>query len=249
MDELETFLGGGAEVAQSEPVASEPEQSGPVRDEHGRFAPKAGVEQQAVEEPQAEPVSPTGQLPKEEYEAVKGERKRRQDAEARLAALERELQELRAPKEPPAPPPSVWEDEQAYGGHIVSTAVQQASLNAHLNMSEMLARREHQDFDAMKASFLEMAQQNPALAQQALSDPDPWGKAYQIAKNAATMAELGATDLATLEAKLREQIKAEMAAQQPTTTPQLPASLADAQSARSVAQTPAAFSLDDILKR
>jgi hypothetical protein len=77
----------------------------------------------------------------------------------------------------------------------------------------------------MKTAFVEMAQQNPALAQQALADPDPWEKAYRIAKNAATMAELGATDIETLRAKIREELLAEQQAQPPAPQVQVPPSL------------------------
>jgi hypothetical protein len=102
--------------------------------------------------------------------------------------------------------------------------VQQATLNATLNMSEMMARKSNADFDDMKARFLTLGQSNPSLVQQALNDPDPWAKAYQIAKNAATMEELGATDLTALKAKMREELMAEMQAQ-PAPRSSVPASL------------------------
>lgn len=202
----------------NEPVETpEPEAPQTPRDEQGRFAPKAQPEEAGA------PPAPEPDAPHVPVAALKDERAKRQALEAEMAALRKQI-EAQQPKEPPPPPPSVWDDEQAYGGHIVSTAVQQASLNAHLNMSEMMARRDHEDFEAMKAEFLKMAEQNPTLAQQALADPDPWGKAYQIAKNAKTMAELGAVDVASLETKLREQIMAEMAQQTPA-APGLPPTL------------------------
>lgn len=206
---LEDFFNDDPETVATE-AAPEQEATTP-RDEHGRFAPKETGD--AAPEPETDPtaeVPPTNQgLPPETFKGLKEEREKRQNLERELEALRQQFQAAQQPKEPPAPPPSIWEDEQAYGGHIVSTAVQQANMNAVLNMSEMLNRREKQDFDDMKGKFLHMAELNPALAQQALSDPDPWGKAYQIAKNAATMEELGATDLDTLKAKLREEILAE----------------------------------------
>src|SRR5690606_15697442 len=76
------------------------------------------------------------------------------------------------------------------------------------------------------ARFLQMAEANPAIVQQALGDPDPWGKAYKIAKNAATMDELGATDLETLKAKLREEVMAELQqGTEPVRQPVVPPSL------------------------
>lgn len=209
-----------------EPVTETVEDTGPPRDEHGRFAAKdTGVEEPASEPEQSEP--PSDKLPPETFKGLKEEREKRQRLEQELEALKQQIQAVQNPPEPPAPPPSVWEDEQAYGGHLVSTAVQQATLNAKLDMSEMMVRQNNPDFDDMKTRFLQMAQSNPALAQQCLSDPHPWNKAYQIAKNAATMEELGATDLETLKAKLREELAAEMQVQAPR-APSIPQSLTTA---------------------
>lgn len=228
---LESFFDDNEpETEMQEAPAEQPEANAPPRDEHGRFLPKeTGDTAEPETEPTAE-VPPTNQgLPPETFKGLKEEREKRQRLEAELEALKAQFQAAQQPKEPPAPPPSVWEDEQAYGSHIVTAAVQQANLNAKLDMSEMLTRREKTDFEPMKAKFLQMAEMNPVLAQQALSDPDPWGKAYQIAKNAATMEELGATDLETLKAQLREQLLAEAAANVPiSNNPTIPPSLTTA---------------------
>lgn len=242
MDDMEDFLNAGTEPLEqtTESVAPEPETIGQPRGDDGRFAPKqteTGVEPQAT----AHPVPPTG-LPQEEYKAVREEREKRQ-------ALERELHALKAQQAPPTPPPSLWEDEEGALQHNRQQAVSEASFNARLDMSEMLAAQAHEDFDAMKAKFVEMMAINPALQQQALEARHPWEHAYQTAKNAARFEEIGATNVSELEAKLREQIKAEMAAQAPT-RPTLPTSLADNQSAR-VSHSGAAqmMSLDDIINR
>lgn len=242
MDDLEDFL---ASPEPTEPEAAQPETIGQPRDETGKFAPKeTGVEPQET----ADPVPPTDKLPKEDYKAIREEREKRQAAESRAAALEAQLQSYQQPKEPAAPPPSVWEDEQAYGGHIVSTAVQQATFNAKLDMSEMMTRQANADFEDMKAKFLGMAAQNPSLQQQALDDPHPWNKAYNIAKNAAKMEALGAVDVSELEAKIRAELEAKYAAQ-PQAQVTLPTSLAGAQSARGSAAQPTNFSFDDIFRR
>lgn len=204
-----------AEPAQEPAPVEAP--SGPVRDENGRFAAKeTGVEDTGP---------PPDKLPQDEYKAIREEREKRQRLEAELDALRNTVQQLQTPAEPPAPPPSVWDDEQAYGGHIVSQAVQQATFNARLDMSEMMVRQANPDFDDMKAKFLELAGTNPALREQALADPHPWNKAYQIAKNAAAVEELGAVDLNDLRAKMRDELLAEMQAQAPVTPMQAPPSL------------------------
>lgn len=239
MDNLDDFLEGdeqpvepieAEQEAPEQPQEQEAVSGGPERGADGKFKAKG-------DEEDAPPAS------KEEtglQAGIAAERKKRQEIEQRYADLERQIAEMRQPKEPEAPPPSMWEDEQAwqqhFGGEVVNTAVQQATMNAKLDMSEMMARQSHDDFEAMKERFVKMMQDNPAIQQQALNDPHPWNRAYQIAKNAATMEELGATDLDTLKAQLREQLKAEQ--EQATARPQIPQSLAGEQSARGSATSP-----------
>ena len=250
MDELDNVLNEGADVSQPVTEAQPAPQevpNAPARDESGRFAPKG----ENVDAPPASDDKSKGL----EAAAV-AERKKRQEVEQRyeadIAALRREIEAMKAPQQAPEPPPSIWEDDQAALGHwqnqAVSTAVQQATLNARLDMSEMLARQANPDFDEFKAEFLTMAQANPALAQQALTDAHPWQKAYQIAKNARAASELGATNIEELKAQLLEQLKAEMQQQAPV-APNIPRSLADAQSARASAQSAPGnpLSLQDIL--
>jgi hypothetical protein len=230
---LESFFADEDPDLTAAPEQAEPS---PPRDESGRFAAKdTGVEPAAEAEPaaDADTVPPTAdKLPPETFKGLKEEREKRQRLEQELDQLRQQFQATQQQQVPPAPPPSIWEDEQAYGGHIVSTAVQQANMNAVLNMSEMLNRREKPDFETMKVKFLQLAEVNPVIAQQALADPDPWGRAYQIAKNAATMEEIGATDIDTLKARLREELLAEAAAQVPAAI-NVPPSLT---TARNVAQ-------------
>lgn len=186
--------------ATPEPEAEQP------RGPDGKFLPKqTGVEPE--ETPEA--VPPTDKLPKEDYKAIRDEREKRQRLEAELEALRQQVQSQQA-QTPPAPPPSIWEDEQGWQQHFGQQVAQQAALNAKLDMSEMLTRQNNPDFEEVKARFIEMAQANPAIVQQAMADPHPWAKAYSIAKNAAKMEELGAVDLNDLKAKLREEVMAEL---------------------------------------
>lgn len=249
MDELDgLFNSETPEAIDTAPSAPEPETIGQPRDDSGRFAPKETGDETPLN---AEPVPPTGdKLPPETFKAVREEREKRQNLERELEALKQQIQSFQKPSEAPTPPPSIWDDEQAYGRHIQSSAVSQATVNARLDMSEMLASQAHDDFDDMKAKFLDLMGQNPALQQQALAAKHPWEKAYQIAKNAAKLESLGAVDVTDLETKLREQIKAELAAQAPSpAAPALPQSLADAQSSRAsaVSANTGLLSLEDIL--
>lgn len=204
-------------IAEVEP---QPEPEAPVegtaRDEKGRFAPKGETES-------ASPAPVTE--PELDHKAIVAERRRRQEAEERARALE---EQIKAYQNPPEPAPSMWEDEQGwqqhFGGQVVSAAVQQATLNSKLDMSEMMVRQANPDFEEVKAEFLDLAKDNPVLAQQALADPHPWQRAYQIAKTHRTMRDIGATDIDSLKAKMREELLAEMQAQQPA-RPGIPPSL------------------------
>jgi hypothetical protein len=216
-----------AVVEPVEPEApAEPE--GQPRGPDGKFLPKG-------DEPDAPPAS-------NEYDgkATLAERRKRQEAEQRIAALEAQLQTL---SNPPHPAPDMFENPEGwqshFGGQIRQQASQEASFNSLLNTSEMLCRDKFDDFDDAKAKFMELAEANPVLAQQALSDPHPWRKAYTLVKNHEKMEALGATDSVSLEAKLREQIRAELEAElKATPQVQLPNSLATAQSGRGIAGGP-----------
>lgn len=220
---LDDILNG--QEAQPEPAAPLEAQPEPVdtrpRDEHGRFLPKGEEPAPAPEQP-AVGASPAPQEePPLEHPALIGERRRRQEAERLLEEYKQQ-----ANRQPPPPAPSIWEDEegfvQHFGGQVVGQAVNQAAELSRINTSEMLARREHPDFQEMFDLFNQLAAETPAVVQQALSDPDPWNKAYKIAKNHKMMRDLGATDIDALKAKIREELQAEaiagIQAQQPQPT-------------------------------
>lgn len=192
------------ETAPAEEATIETEAEARARDEKGRFAPKGETED-------APPVSEDDKSKGLEA-GISAERKKRQEAEAELARIRAEYEAIKNPPQPVAPPPDIWENTEDWQQHFGSQVVNAATQNSNLNMSEMLARDKFDDFDEVKAEFLALAEQNPVLRQQALNDPHPWRKAYQIAKNARTMTELGATDLEQVRAKMREEVMAEMAA-------------------------------------
>jgi hypothetical protein len=193
------------EVAQAEAEA----QAGPPRDEHGRFAPKGEME--AAEPPQAAPPAATDdEGPPIPRKALLDERSKRQALEAEL---QRAREQLQAFQYPPQAPPSIFDDEQGWEQHfgqtVVQQAVSQATQNARLDMSEMMVRQAHPDFEEKKAAFLEAMQATPGLAERARQDPHPWNFAYQYVVNQQRMNELSAVNVADLEAKLRAQIQAE----------------------------------------
>jgi len=215
---LDDILDGNDEPeVMAEPQPEQTEER--PRDESGRFAPK-GVEPQQ-EEPVAEAVPPTAdRLPKDVYEPLKAVRDENKALKEQLETLAKQIQ---ANQQPPAPPPSIWEDDQAwqqhFGGQVVSQAVQQATYQSKLATSEIMARQAFNDFGDVWEPMNQWLQTNPTVAQQASADAHPWGYAYRAFKNQQTMTELGATDLDTLRAKLREELMAEMQASKPAAIP------------------------------
>lgn len=249
---LESFFDDNEPDTNEVQEAPETEASAPPRDEHGRFLPKeTGDTAEPETEPTAE-VPPTNQgLPPETFKGLKEEREKRQRLEAELAELKQQFQAAQQPLEPPQPPPSIWEDEQAaFQAHAQAIAAQ-TSMNARLDMSEMLASQAHDDFEPMRAKFLEMMQINPTLQQKALAAKHPWEEAYQIAKKAAVLEEVGASNLDELKAKWREEFMAEAAANVPiSNNPTIPPSLTTARNvgARSGPSWSGPAAIEDLLR-
>lgn len=240
---LDDILNGAEAEPQAEPApqpepqaeaapAQEPAQETQPRDEHGRFAPKGDSEPQAQDAAAegAPPAPKEDEGPTVPRKALQDERSKRQTLEQQLQQLQQQVTELQQPKEPPPPPPSIFDDEQGWQDHfkgdVIGQAVQQASFNARLDMSEMMVRQAHPDFEEKKAAFIEAMKSTPGLQQRALSDPHPWNYAYQYVSNQQRMQELSAVNVADLEAKLRAQIEAEYQAKaQATLKNNLPASV------------------------
>lgn len=209
---LENILGEESEtVAEIRASLPEPEQETGVTPEE----PEAP-------EPEVEAGPPPADDARKGLEAgIAAERKKRQEIEAQLEQLRREV--TAKPKEPEAPPPSMWEDDQAwqqhFGGQVVSAAVTQASYQNKLSTSEFYARKNIDGFDKEWEPLNKWLSDNPSLAQQAAGDYDPWGYAFRAYKNQQTMQELGATDIEQLKAQIREQIMAEQQASAPVAMP------------------------------
>lgn len=208
---LDDIFNGNEQLEEAPAQVVEADEGRP-RDEHGRFLPKGEkLPEEAAPQPEAgASPAPTNEPPLE-HPALIGERRRRQEAERRAQELE---QQLSAVRQPAPPPPSIWEDEEGalrhFGSQVVDTATREATFNARLDTSEMLVRQQNPDFDEVKTRFLEMMRETPGLQQKALQDFHPWNFAYQYVKNADRMNELGAANVAELEAKLREKIRAEL---------------------------------------
>lgn len=264
MDNLEEFLKGGeapeAEVVETAeapeavetPVAEEPK--GPARDEKGRFAPKGDNEPEAQQD-----APPASEEPQFEHAAVIGERRRRQEAEARIAALEQQIAQFQkpqpAPQEQASPqgPPDRWEDPEGYDRWLVGQAAQAARAEAmqtfqyqRIETSAVAFKATVPDYDEKIATFGQMLQANPGLLNELYRSPEPAKYAYNMAKTQLEISQYGGID-GLINARIEEALKQQAPA---PATPPIPDTLADAQSARGVtAEGIHVPTLDEILKR
>lgn len=182
-------------------------EEGQPRTEDGKFAPTSEtppVEAKVEEKPKA--PEQQEMTPKERalLAAATDERKKRQELEARLAALEK-------PKEEPKP---FWDDPEGAMKHL-EKRIEGVALNTRLNTAETIARSKYQDFDEKVAVFAEIVQQNPGVQSQWLNSPDPAEFAYKMGKNHQDIQQLGSLDAvkAKMETDLRAKVRAELEAE------------------------------------
>lgn len=208
-----------------EPTAEQPVEQ-PVeqpRDDQGRFAAKGENEERREDVPGPSPVPSEPQL---DHAALLGERRRRQEAEARIAELEASFRQPQATAQQQQAIPDMFEEPDAYTAWVkeeakreaiaeVQAIAKQTTFEARLEVSEMLAREKHADFEEKLSVFADLVQQNPALRGELMRAQNPAEYAYTTAKNYAEVKELGTLDMVALKEKLRAEILAEETAKLP----------------------------------
>lgn len=236
---LEDIFSGTAAPTESpaepaaEPKAEPPQEAAP----EPAPEPKAEAEPkgEAAAEAPAEPEKPAETPPSEDAEktvphaALHEEREKHKKTRQQLEALtnqfkqlEPHLERLKTAEKGDAkadkPERDFYDDPAAFvqdGLAAIRRENNEAVLRSHLNLSEAHARARHEDYDAAMEVFVKKVEQNPLLRQQMLQQVDPGEWAYQIAKRATALEELGdpATARERLEAEIREKIKAEQEAE------------------------------------
>jgi hypothetical protein len=130
---------------------------------------------EAKAEPEAKPESPP---PGEEHDkhvplaALEAVRKEKTDWKEKAIRAEAELKAFRETQQTQQQPQQQVETDPF-------SFTQKAVLNERLNMSEMLARKDHADMDEMLAVFEEAANKNPALGAELAKQTHPWEWVYQ----------------------------------------------------------------------
>lgn len=223
-----------AEVAQEAITETpEPETIGQPRDEAGRFAPKdeTGVITQETADT-VPPTEPQQGLPPAEYAALKDERRKRQEAEARIAALEQQFHQARQ-QQPQEPEPDFWDNPKALiaaqlnqFGQELRHQLKQEQITERVDASEQVARGKYNDFDEKLSAFQQAVQLNPLLAREMANSSDPAEFAYSRGKTALEIQRVGSLD----EVIKAERAKWEAEARAAIPAPSLPHSTASERS-------------------
>lgn len=218
---------GGKDPASSpEPAAD----TGPTRDERGRFAAKSQDEpaesqpqpeqqaQQQVSPEQQPPVDPNANrhVPLSE---LKAERKRRQElerlhmeSEARAKAYEQMFQQQPQRQQPQPQPqeqaPDPFTDPEGFYRYQ-ARETQRQILNNTLNLSESFARRH---FGSQIVDEAVQAAQQAGVSSQFLTAPDPYAALVEWHKREKALAKFG-TDPEAYEKQLEEQIRQKVLAE------------------------------------
>lgn len=256
MDNLEEFLQGSnepeateaAEAVEAPTEAAETTETAEARarDEKGRFAPKG-----ETPAPEPESASPAPAEPQLDHPALIGERRRRQEAEDRLRALEEQLTRQPQQAEQPQGPPDRWEDPDGYDQWLVSQAANRAreeAREAYLVERIQVAAEEMKaqlpDYAEKIGVFQQMAAINPALGEEMRRAQNPAKYAYDVGKMQIEISQYGGIE------KLIEARVAAATQPAPQAAP-VPTTLADEQSARGGSAVTGVHvpTLDEILKR
>lgn len=198
--------------------------------------------------------------------AVIDERRKRQDAERKLAEKDAEIAALKASKAQPTEQtkqeekqeepvkkverPDVWEDpEKAFA--YSEQMVEHKAFQRVVKLTEAEMKETHSDYEEMSNHFMKMARENPYLAQQLYNAPNPAKFAYNTAKNHLESQKLSDPNYKkNFEEEIRKKILAELAGKQEVSADapkvNIP-DLANANSAESGDKTPEKKSLGDIL--
>jgi hypothetical protein len=184
--------------------------------------PGEPVKAEEAAPPAAKPDAPKEDKPKEEpwhVKAVAEERRKRQDAERRLAELEK------APEKKPNlfEDPDNWEKQLDERVEKRLAAVRQESESRFLVLVEQAALARHTDFKEMAEVFAVTAKSTPGLIEEARNAPDPAEFIYQAGKNLKRVQEAGSIE--ALIEKAREEGRQE--ALKGKSEPKIPESLTD----------------------
>ena len=238
----------------------EQEAQGRVRDPvTGQYVPKEEPKEEpkveVKEEPKVEVKPPIQEFnDREKAFLAETDRQRRKSQE-----LERRIAEMEAAKQK-EPEKTFYDDpdgalakrDEAFSKQLADLRTEMTT--SRLSTAELMARRQHPDFDQKIEVFGELLKETPGLYQQWLSSPDPAELAYNLGRTHIELKEAGGIQelRAKIEKETRLKLEAELKAKAEALEKEraaLPPSLSDARSKgtnRPVWNGPPSF--DNILK-
>lgn len=227
-DDLDNFLEDGieAEPEQQTEVVAEVEADEPETVETEE-APTASIEETKEPAPETVPLS-----------ALMGIKSENKELKAQLEALKAQAQ----PKEEI----DIFDNPDGFKNEVLTTA-QQMALNAKFEMSEMLVRDKHDDYDQKAEQFEQMVKADPSLYYQMIQSPNPAKYVYDHVSKVEKMSQFENID--AYESAMREKIRAEIMAEFETKPAnKVPPSMVDVRSTSAPKASDMSVSLDDILK-
>lgn len=156
--------------------------------------------------------------------ALRDERQKRQQLEARLEQYETYFSRLQQQAQQPQAMPDMHEDPGGYTAWItgqvrdhVMREVQQAGerfgSTTRAEISELLARQKFEDYDQKIEIFKQAMIENPFLIDQVRRAPDPASFAYRAAGQYLEAKQYGSPEASSrgaIEAEIRQQIMSEL---------------------------------------
>ena len=193
--------------------------------------PEIEVAAPAAAAPPAEPPKESSKPPHDYVPraALHDERRKRQDLEARLKAME--SKETPEPKVGLLDDPDKWEQQLDARVQKEVERVRAESQGALLNFLEAQAREKHPDYDEVVAVFAEQAKQFPSLVQEALASSNPVQYAFDSGRKLKLLAEAG--DLDALLDRERKKAREEALAERQQEPPESLTEISGARSAPS----------------
>lgn len=234
-EEPESVAEEEAPEKEAEPEAKEPEQKAEDTAEPEKGEKQPDATPAPAEEKQELPTVPIASL--------QDERRKRQELERRLAAMEQ--------KREPEPVPDVIEDPEAFVAHQDQKR-QKERLQDRVAISEEIVRTSvgEEEYAKAEAAFMDEVANNPSLAAEAMRAQNPAMFMYKTGKSAMERQEIGdprefaakqvEKALEAQKAKMAEEIQKQV---QEQVAKLVPKSLADdASAAARTSQTP----VDDV---
>ncbi len=195
-------------------------------------------EPESGEETEETPSSDEKEEPWTKKSAL-AERKKRQESEKKVKALEEELATLKQPKEEVKRPDALDDPEGALA-HVEKT-LRGELWKEKFTLTQEIMREKHEDYEQLETHFSEMVKESPDLLKKFVEAKNPAKFAYDTAKKDLNIQKFSDPDYEkNLEEELRKKILAEIgekpeAAEAPAEKPKvkLPPSFANAASAKS----------------